>query len=260
MDEQLEILYRDEWLVAVNKPAGLLVHRSWIDKDETRFAMQLVRDQIGQYVYPVHRLDKPTSGVLLFALDPETARKVGETFEAGEVRKEYLAVVRGYTEELGRIDYPLKEIHDKMTDAKARKDKEAQEAITDYERLATVELPLPVGRYATARYSLVRLRPETGRKHQLRRHMKHLLHPIVGDTKYGRTEHNNLFREYFGCHRLLLASTMMELPHPVTGEPLRITASPGEAFEALLRRFGWPVEPVTGNSDVPGTAPAVCSR
>ena len=242
MDEGLEILYRDEWLVAVNKPEGLLVHRSWIDKDETRFALQMVRDRIGQYVYPVHRLDKPTSGVLLFALDADTARRVGDAFERGDVRKEYLAVVRGYTDEAGRIDYPLKELHDKMTDAKARKDKEAQEAVTVYERLATVELPLPVGRYDTARYSLVRLRPETGRKHQLRRHMKHLLHPIVGDTKYGRTEHNNLFREQFGCRRLLLASTALELPHPVTGEPLRITASVGKSFEDILRRFGWQAE------------------
>ena len=242
MDEGLDILYRDEWLVAVNKPEGLLVHRSWIDKDETRFALQMVRDRIGQYVYPVHRLDKPTSGVLLFALDANTARRVGDAFERGDVRKEYLAVVRGYTGEGGRIDYPLKELHDKMTDAKARRDKEAQEAVTVYERLATVELPLPVGRYDTARYSLVRLRPETGRKHQLRRHMKHLLHPIVGDTKYGRTEHNNLFREQFGCRRLLLASTALELPHPVTGEPLRITASLGEAFGEILRRFGWHAE------------------
>jgi tRNA pseudouridine65 synthase len=242
MDERLEILYRDAWLVAVNKPSGLLVHRSWIDKDETRFALQMVRDQIGQYVYPVHRLDKPTSGVLLFALDSETAKRIGEAFEAGEVHKEYLAVVRGYTDEAGCIDYPLKEILDKMTDAKARRDKPAQEAVTAYERLATVELPLPVGRYETARYSLVKLRPETGRKHQLRRHMKHLLHPIIGDTKYGRTEHNNLFREHLECRRLLLASTAMELTHPVTGEPLRINASPGEAFEAILRRFGWPAE------------------
>jgi len=242
MDEQLEILYRDEWLVAVNKPSGLLVHRSWIDKDETRFALQMVRDQIGQYVHPVHRLDKPTSGVLLFALDADTARRLGEFFEAGAVRKEYLAVVRGYIDAEGTIDHPLKELLDKMTDAKARKDKEAQEAITAYERLATIELPIPVGRYATTRYSLVKLRPETGRKHQLRRHMKHLLHPIVGDTKYGRTEHNNLFREAFDCHRLLLASTAMELPHPVTGEPLRITARPGETFEAILRQFGWNAE------------------
>lgn len=242
MDDPLEILYRDDWLVAVNKPGGLLVHRSWIDKDETRFALQMVRDLIGQYVYPVHRLDKPTSGVLLFTLDPDTARRIGEAFEAGEVRKEYLAVVRGYTELQGRIDYPLKELHDKMTDAKARKDKEPQDAVTLYERLGTVELPLPVGRYATARYSLLRLRPETGRKHQLRRHMKHLLHPIVGDTKYGRTEHNNLFREHFGCRRLLLASVKMELTHPVSGEPLCITAAPGEVFQEIIERFGWNAE------------------
>ena len=180
--------------------------------------------------------------MLLFALDAETAKRLGALFESGEVRKEYLAVVRGYTDKAGLIDYPLKEILDKMTDAKARKDKEAQKAVTAYECLATVELPIPVGRYGSARYSLVRLRPETGRKHQLRRHMKHLLHPIVGDTKYGRTEHNNLFREHFGCHRLLLASTAMELPHPVTGKRLRITASPGDVFCMVMERLGWRAE------------------
>lgn len=242
MNEPLEILYHDQWLVAVNKPSGLLVHRSWIDKDETRFALQLVRDQIGQKVYPVHRLDKPTSGVLLFALDPETARTIGEIFEAGKVKKTYLAIVRGYTERAGVIDYPLKELHDKMTDAKARKDKAPQCALTAYERLATVELPIPVSRYNSARYSLVKLMPQSGRKHQLRRHMKHLLHPIVGDTKYGRTEHNNLFREHFGIHRLLLAATGMELPHPVTGKALTIVASPGGDFEKLLEQFGWVAE------------------
>jgi tRNA pseudouridine65 synthase len=239
MNEPLEILFRDKWLVAINKPSGLLVHRSWIDKDETRFALQMVRDQIGQYIYPVHRLDKPTSGVLLFALDADTARKMGELFESGEVEKEYLAVVRGYTDGAGLIDYPLKEVHDKMTDAKACKDKEAQEAVTAYERLSTIELPFPVSRYATARYSLVKLKPKTGRKHQLRRHMKHLLHPIVGDTKYGRTEHNNLFREHFDCHRLLLAATTMHFPHPVTGKPITITADPGKDFLQILTLPNW---------------------
>jgi len=236
--EELEILYRDERLVAVDKPSGLLVHRSWIDKDETRFALQLVRDRIGRYVYPVHRLDKPTSGVLLFALDRETARTLSEAFLAGLVKKEYLAVVRGYTDEKGTIDYPLKEVHDKMTDAKARRDKAAQRAVTHYERLATMELPVPVGRYDTARYSLLKLRPETGRKHQLRRHMKHIFHPIAGDTKYGRTEHNNLFREHFDCHRLLLAAVALSFPHPVTGEPLRIEAGVDEPFRKVLDRFG----------------------
>ncbi len=234
-EETLEILYRDEYIVAINKPSGLLVHRSWIDKDETRFAIQMLRDQIGQYVYPVHRLDKPTSGVLLFALNKEVARGLSEQMQAGEFKKEYIAVVRGYTPESERIDYPLKEVLDKMTDARARKDKEAQEAITLYERLDQVELPFSVGRYPSTRYSLVKLNPQTGRKHQLRRHMKHILHPIVGDTKYGRGEHNRFFREQFGCHRLLLHASRLCVNHPVTKEALEIKAGVDEVFKKTLQ-------------------------
>ncbi|WP_300361215.1 tRNA pseudouridine(65) synthase TruC [Hydrogenimonas sp.] len=238
MSEPLEILYEDERIVAVNKPSGLLVHRSWIDREATAFALQTVRDMTGRYVHPVHRLDKPTSGVLVFAFDKEAARRMGELFAEGSVHKRYLAVVRGYTDEAGVIDYPLREILDKMTDAKARDDKEAQEAVTNYRRLATVELPIPVSRYPVARYSLVELSPETGRKHQLRRHMKHIFHPIVGDTKYGRTEHNRLFRKHFDSHRLLLHAASIEFPHPIDGETVEIGAPMPEDFMKIARLFG----------------------
>ena len=242
-DEQLDILYQDEYLVAVNKPSGLLVHRSMIDRHETRFALQIVRNQIGQYVYPLHRLDKPTSGVLLFALSPEVARKAGEIFEKGLVDKSYLAVVRGYAPESGVIDHALKEELDKMTDRKARQDKPAQEAVTEFERLATVELPLAIDRYPNSRYSLVKAMPKTGRKHQIRRHMKHIAHPIIGDAKHGKGVHNRYFSEHFSAGRLLLACTEMSLPHPVTGSPLCITAPLDQTFCDLLERFGW-VNPV----------------
>ena len=235
----LEILYQDEYLVAVNKPSGLLVHRSMIDRRETEFAMQRVRNQIGRHVYPVHRLDKPTSGVLLFALSSEIARKMTEIFTARETKKEYLAVVRGYAKEHERIDYPLKEMLDKMTDAKARQDKEAQEAVTEYWRLGTAELPYPVGRYSVARYSLVHLRPETGRKHQLRRHMKHVMHPIVGDTKHGRGEHNKLFREKLECHRLLLHAFRFSFKHPVDGEDVVIEARLDDVFAKVIDKMHW---------------------
>ena len=235
----LEILYQDQYLVAVNKPSGLLVHRSMIDRNETEFAMQTVRDQIGQHVYPVHRLDKPTSGVLLFALSSEVARAMTEIFTARETVKEYLAVVRGYTKEHELIDYPLKEMLDKMTDGKARQDKEPQEAVTEYWNLATVELPYPVSRYPVARYSLVRCVPKTGRKHQLRRHMKHVMHPIVGDTKHGRGEHNKLFREKFDCHRLLLHAYRFSFKHPVSGEEIVIEAGLDEVFTNVIDKLGW---------------------
>ena len=230
----LKILYQDDYLVAINKPSGLLVHRSLIDRHETEFAIQQTRDQIGQYVYPVHRLDKPTSGILLFALNADVARQITQQFFNKQVTKRYLAVVRGYTQENAKIDYPLKEQLDKMTDAKAKQDKEAQDAVTNYTRKATVELPFAVGRYATARYSLLSLTPETGRKHQIRRHMKHIFHPIVGDTSHGDGKHNIFFREHFDCHRLLLHADRLCLTHPVSADRLIIRAPLENNFQAVI--------------------------
>ena len=235
----LEILYQDEHLVAINKPSGLLVHRSPIDKRETRFALQEVRDQIGQYVYPIHRLDKPTSGVLLFALSKEVAQLMSDAFRANEVKKEYLAIVRGYTDERAKIDYALKQMLDTKKEKSLGITKEEQEAQTSYERLRTVELPFPVSRYPVARYSLVRLFPHTGRKHQLRRHMKHIFHPIVGDTKHGRGEHNKLFREKFDVHRLLLHAHKIHFEHPVSKEIIEIHAPFDSVFIKLFKTFSW---------------------
>jgi tRNA pseudouridine65 synthase len=235
----LEILYQDEYLVAINKPSGLLVHKSPIDRHETEFALQMVRDQIGQYVYPIHRLDKPTSGVLLFALSAEILKTMSLLFRSHEVSKEYIAIVRGYTQEEDLIDYPLKQMLDTKEQKKLGITKEAQEAQTHYECLATVELPYAVSRYPVARYSLVKLLPKTGRKHQLRRHMKHIFHPIVGDTKHGRGEHNTLFREKFECHRLLLHSHRVAFVHPVTQEMLVIEAQIDRTFMKLFEHFGW---------------------
>lgn len=238
-EDKLQVLYQDEYLVAINKPSGLLVHKSPIDKHETKFALQLVRDQIGQYVHPIHRLDKPTSGVLLFALDTKIAKSMSEIFRSSKVEKEYIAIVRGYTEESSKIDHPLKQ----MLDTKAQKlqgiTKESQEAQTEYRRLATIELPFPVSRYPVARYSLVKLLPKTGRKHQLRRHMKHIFHPIVGDTKHGRGEHNKLFREKFASHRLLLHSNKLKFMHPVTQKEVVIEAPLDEIFKGLFKAFHW---------------------
>lgn len=233
----LEILYRDTHLIAINKPAGLLVHPSLVDRHETRSAMTLLRDQIGQYVYPVHRLDKPTSGVLLFALSSEIARLLTDAFTDKRIEKHYLAVVRGHTEVCGRIDHPLKEQHDKMTDRRARKDKPPQPAMTDYRRLATLELPVPIDPYPSSRYSLLEVTPLTGRKHQIRRHFKHLSHPIIGDTSYGKSNHNRLFMQRYGCHRLLLAATHLTLAHPVSGEPLRLEAGLDSDFERITALF-----------------------
>ena len=237
---QLEILYQDQWLVAVNKPAGMLVHRSWLDTNETRFVMQTLRDQIGQLVYPIHRLDRPTSGVLLFALDSQTANLVCQQFEQKSVQKSYLAIARGYLQGSGTIDYALKVQLDKIADKFAQQDKEPQPAVTHYQGLQTVEMPYAVGRYQTARYSLVRLLPETGRKHQIRRHLKHLFHPILGDTQYGDLHQNRALTAHTGCHRLMLHAEKFTMRHPVTNALLEIHAGLDEQWQNLLQVFNWP--------------------
>lgn len=234
----LEVVYRDNYVVAINKPSGLLVHRSLIDKHETQFAIQLTRDQIGQKVYPVHRLDKPTSGILVFALSSEVARQLTEQFTKGLIAKQYLALVRGYCAESGIIDYPLQEQLDRIADALAERDKPPQEAITHYATLAQAELPLAVGRYLTARYSLMALEPKTGRKHQLRRHMKHIFHPIIGDTTHGDGKHNQLFHQHFNCQRLLLHATRLVLIHPIHGQVLTLNASLPSDFAHIITQLG----------------------
>lgn len=185
----LDILFQDEALVAVNKPSGLLVHRSMIDKHETEFAMQMVRDQIGQHVYPVHRLDKPTSGVLVFALSANIARLLSTQIEQHRWQKAYTAIVRGWAKNCD-IDYALKEKLDKITDKKANTEKPAQEAFTRVVNLCHFLVPVPVGRYQQARFSLIHCFPKTGRKHQIRRHCAHINHPIVGDTTIGDGKQN----------------------------------------------------------------------
>lgn len=224
----LEILYRDDRYIAVDKPSGLFVHPTVLGRREPS-VLPLLRDQIGQLLYPVHRLDRATSGVLLFALDPQAARRMAELFAGRRVAKRYLAVVRGYTEPQGRVELPLRE----------RGGTAVQEARTDYRRLATVELDTPVGPHPKARYSLVEAEPRTGRRHQIRRHFARIAHPIVGDTRYGDTAHNVLFREAFGSRRLLLLASELAFDHPFTGAPLAIRAPLPPEVQELFGRLGW---------------------
>lgn len=234
-DNPLQRLYQDEWLLAVHKPAGLLMHRSPIDRHETEFALQYARElNGGDHVFPVHRLDRPTSGLLLFARQPEVAARLGQAFMAGDVQKTYLAVVRGWTAESGSIDRPLRE---QAVDRRETAEQPLREARTHYQRLAITEIPVAVEHYPVSRYSLVQLHPETGRRHQLRRHMQHLSHPIIGDTNYGRTRHNHYFAERFGESRLMLAATALAFAHPVSGEPLALRCTPEESFRRVLSIF-----------------------
>ncbi|ANO33486.1 tRNA pseudouridine(65) synthase TruC [Vibrio breoganii] len=235
----LEIIYQDEFIVAVNKPAGMLVHRSWLDKHETQFVMQTLRDQIGQHVFPLHRLDRPTSGVLVFALSSEVASQMMPMFAEHQMQKTYHAIVRGWIEEGDRLDYALKVELDKIADKFADKEKEAQQAITDFRPLAKIEVPFSTGRFPTSRYCLMELQPLTGRKHQLRRHMKHLRHPIVGDTTHGDGKHNRLFKENLASDRLLLHASRLEFEHPFTGVRLVLEAKFDETWRQLIERFEW---------------------
>lgn len=219
MSAPLPILFSDDDLVIVDKPTGMLVHRGW-DRDPV-VAMTAVRDQLGRQVFPVHRLDRGTSGVLAFALSPEMAAALQKLFEAGKVRKRYLALVRGTPPESGVVDSPVPKSEDGPR----------VPALTRYRRL-----------FAAERFSLVEAEPETGRFHQIRRHLKHLGHPIVGDVNYGRGEINRLFREEYGLHRLALHAVALGLPHPRTAAPLAFEAPLPPDFAAALRALGVPDE------------------
>lgn len=234
----LKLLHLDDDLVAIDKPPGLLVHRSMLDRHETRFAVQLLRDQIGRRVIPVHRLDKGTSGVLVFAFERETAAALAAQFETRAVEKRYLAVVRGWPAESGVVEHPLKIVRDEYElpiDGLAP----PQEARTTFRRLATIELPVPDDRHPTSRYAWLELAPETGRRHQIRRHLKHISHPVIGDATYGKGRHNRMFAEQLGCARLLLHCAAMTLQQPRSGQPLALRAEVSGDYQRLLERFGW---------------------
>jgi tRNA pseudouridine65 synthase len=223
----LEIVYRDDYLIAINKPHGLLVHRSSIAKDAEQYAMQLLRDQIGRKVYPVHRLDRKTAGVLLFALDSETHTALSKQFQVQAVRKEYLAVVRGYTQDKEIIDYPLKNEKGKV-----------QEALTNYSTISRSEIPFALEKHSTQRYSLVRVHPETGRMHQIRRHFSHIDHPIIGDRPHGCNKQNRFFKKEFGMETMLLHASKLEFNHPVYDKIIEIHAEPHPVFDQMIRTLG----------------------
>jgi len=225
----LTILHRDEQLIVIHKPAGLLMHRSPISRD-TVFVLQTLRDQIGQRVYPIHRLDRATSGVLAFALSPQMAKIVAQQFEDQLVEKEYLALVRGWVETTGRIDHPV---------ADDEGNNQYQQAITHYRRLHTIELPCAVDRYASARYSLVSVSPQTGRRQQIRKHFKHISHHLIGDTTHGNGKHNRFFREQFDINRLMLTSRRLCLNHPITQQRLCFEAELEPEWLTLFDAFDW---------------------
>jgi tRNA pseudouridine65 synthase len=227
----LEILFEDEYLIAINKPSGLLVHRTSIAAEETVFALQLLRDQIGQHVSPVHRLDRPTSGVLLFSKKEEILPLLKAQFADRSVQKTYLAIVRGIPaikSEL--IDHPL-------TSERSGK---LQEAQTHYTVLEEAEIPFnTTGRYPTSRYSLLELKPETGRTHQIRRHLAHIRHYILGDKKHGDNKQNQFFEKQFGLENLLLHAQKLEFTHPVLKTKISVEAPLPPHLQKTIADLGW---------------------
>lgn len=196
--QHLQVLFQNEDFVVIHKPPGLHVHQP--EMARRRVARELtvlwtLRRQIEKYLYPVHRLDVATEGVLIMAFDGKIAGQLQKEFQGGSVQKVYHAICRGWTDDEGRIDMPLERDSNGTL----------AEAVTNFRTLARIEMPYAVGkRYPTARYSLVEARPETGRWHQLRRHFARSHHPIVGDREHGDSHHSRFFRETLGLSGLWL--------------------------------------------------------
>ncbi len=232
MDFPLQLLYRDVDLVAVNKPHGLLVHRTKIAADAGEFALQLVRNMIGRSVYPAHRIDRKTAGVLLFTTTNEANSQIQQAFMNHEVGKIYHAIVRGWLPDEGEIDYPLK-------DERGR----SLEASTRFVCLQRSEIPLPSAGFATSRYSLAQIKPFTGRMHQIRRHFAHIFHPVIGDVKHGCNKQNRMLRQHFQLEIMLLHARSLQFRHPRTSEPVYIEAPYHPVFLHFAGLLGFELKP-----------------
>jgi len=223
MPDPFNILYEDADFIAIHKPSSILVHRTRISED-TVFVLQLLRDQVGYHVYPVHRLDRMTSGVLIFGKNKAAASSLSELFREQNITKTYLAIVRGHLPDSGIIDYPL-----------ARSPKhQKQPAISEYRTLDQTEIPHAISRYPTSRYSLVEVKPQTGRFHQIRKHFAHLRHPIIGDRPHGDCKHNKYLREKLGISTMLLHARSFSFVHPSTLNQVIITSEPDISFIKAL--------------------------
>lgn len=219
--QKLDVVYECDELIAINKPHGLLVHRTPLAADADEFALQILRDQIGLRIYPVHRLDRKTSGVLLFAKSQATNSALQQLFRERKVVKSYLAIVRGFIDPSGIINYPL------------RNETKTQEAQTAFTRSEKFELDIPSGKFNTSRYSSVELKPITGRHHQLRKHLAHIFHPIIGDRPHGCNKQNRIWKERFGLTEMLLHAGSLSFEFP-SSNPVVIVAPRSEPFERSL--------------------------
>ncbi|MCR6625492.1 pseudouridine synthase [Pseudoxanthomonas japonensis] len=228
-DGALPVLYADAQIAVVNKPAGVMAHDSKLARGETDFVADRLRAQFGKPIFLIHRLDRATSGCLLVAFDRDSASTLGKVLMSREVEKDYLAVCRGWPEPDFIVDHPI--------DGGPGKP-EKKPALTRFVRLATGELPLPSGDFETSRYALLRCQPETGRFRQIRRHLKHAFHHLIGDTSHGDGRHNRNFRMH-GVHRMLLHAVRLSFPHPLTGERIEAVAPLDAEFLKAYALFGW---------------------
>ncbi len=219
----LEILYNDAHLVVVNKPNNLAIHRSKLVRNTNDFAVDLIREQTGRLLNPVHRLDRKTSGILVFSDTPEAANAMRIQFEERSILKTYLAIVRGYLRGSGIVDKRL--INDKGVE---------QSAETHFQSLATTEIPVSLGKHSTSRYSLVELKPKTGRQHQIRKHLNHLRHPIVGDRPHGCNKQNRLFKQTWNITNMMLHAQQIKFEHPISKEMISLHCAPPPSFMTCL--------------------------
>jgi len=218
-----EILYQDEHFIAICKPHDILVHRTKLSQD-TVFVLQSLSKQVDKYLYPIHRLDRKTSGILLFAFSSEIAKTIHDQFQTGEITKTYLAICRGHLPQLEMtIDYALTNDRGKI-----------QDAITHVKVLKQSEIAVPQGKFQTSRYSLVKVKPLTGRFHQIRKHLKHIFHPIVGDRPHGCNKQNKLFKEKWNMGTMLLHAQQLQLHHPITEDVMVISTPPLDEFQRML--------------------------
>ena len=223
----LPILYEDDYFIAINKPEGMLVHRTGMSED-TVFVMQTLRDQIGAPVYTIHRLDRATSGVLVFGKSAEAAEMLAAGFREKTIEKKYLAIVRGWTDEKGSVDYAVRD--------QDKPNAEFLEAVTHYRTLGRSEVPHAIGyKYQTARFSLVEVEPETGRRHQIRKHFAHILHPVIGDKRHGDNKHNMYFWYTLLLPRMLLHASELAFDHPASGASLLLRAPLDDLFLQALQ-------------------------
>lgn len=235
----IDILYEDSHFIAIHKPGGLLAHPSKIDRHEKQSVVGILSDQLGKKPLIVHRLDKGTAGVMVLAFNPQAAKAIADLFMEKTVKKTYIAVVRGYPPLQDSIKTPLSDVEDKILRKPPKKKSQRKPAQTDYRCLTRIQIPVPISRYQTSRYSLLELHPITGRSHQLRRHLKSIRHPIIGDGRYGDHKHNRYFREELGLDGLMLAAVELDFIHPFTGQHVHLTAPIGGNLKRVIQHFRW---------------------